>query len=68
MVHSSKHVAIKDSDVSYSVKLEGGVGTGAIGGVFTHALDYVLMPGRSNTQITQKWAARKNYSCAYNIV
>jgi len=54
MAHSIKHVAIKDGDVSYSVKLEGGVGTVAIGGVFTHALDYVLMPGRSNTQITQK--------------
>lgn len=45
-VHSTKHVAIKDGDETYSIKLEGGAGTVAIGGVFTHALDYVLLPGR----------------------
>ena len=45
-VHSTKHVAVKDGDETYSIKLEGSAGTVAIGGVFTHALDYVLLPGR----------------------
>jgi hypothetical protein len=47
-IHSIKLVASKDSDVTYSTKLAGNVGTVAIGGVFTHAMNYVHLPGHRN--------------------
>ena len=48
-IHSVNPVASKDSDVTYSIKLEGHVGTVAIGGVFTHAMNYVHLPGHRNS-------------------
>lgn len=38
MVRKVKHIAPKNGDVTYSIKLAGDIGTVAIGGVFTHAM------------------------------
>jgi hypothetical protein len=44
-VHSAMHVASRDGDETYSIKLAGDVGTVAIGGVFTHAIGHIQLKG-----------------------
>lgn len=57
MVRSVKRVAPQAGDVTYSIKLAGGVGTVAIGGVFTHAMGHAQRPGHGADAADKKKAS-----------